>query len=204
MQSVLGDSRRNAQIPVFGDESAESEFGGEADSHHARHVPLRWCTPVRRCRRLLPQRRWLLPQRCRLLPQRCCAVRAEGSVVESAAVAQSGAVCAEAQGGDEDEVEPDFIREQLLRREQRRIVLRLSDSPSALRFETGHRPGDLAERERLTDLRDHRKEDGSPAAEESVDGGVEVRFSRECGICEQGAHRACVDDVPCGCGNGSA
>ncbi len=87
---------------------------------------------------------------------------AESPVVEAAAVAQTGAVGAEPEGRDEDEIQPDLGRHQFFRRKELRTALRLSDAPFALRFESAHRPGDLAERERLSDLRDDRQEHCSP------------------------------------------
>ncbi len=126
----------------------------------------------------------------------------EGAVVEAAAVAQTGAVGAEPEGRDEDEIEAELGRQQLFRREELRIAPRFSDAPFALRFDSGHRPRDFAERERLSDLRDDRQEHCSPGGKETVDGGVEIRLPGKRRIGEQGTHRAGGNDHPRSVGHG--
>src|SRR5699024_7009370 len=106
VEAVFGHGRRDAQIPVLGDQTGQVELPGEADSDHARTAF-----------------------------QRGDPVRAEGAIVETAAVAQAGAVGTEAQGGNEDEVEADLRREQLRGTEQLGVLMRLPDAPSALRLQ---------------------------------------------------------------------
>src|SRR5699024_488138 len=89
VEAVFGHGRRDAQIPVLGDQAGQVELPGEADPDHARSAF-----------------------------QRGDSVRAEGAIVETAPVAQAGAVGTEAEGGDEDEVEADLRREQLCGAEQ--------------------------------------------------------------------------------------
>ncbi len=173
VQAGFGGGRGNTQVPVLGDEPGQCEFGGEADPDHPR-----------------------------LLSQRCRTVGSEGAVVEATAVAQAGTVDAEPEGRNEDEVEADPGRQQLFRSEEACVALRFSDAPFALRFESGHRSRDLAERERLSDFRDDRQEHCPPGGKETVDSGVEVRFPRKGGIRQQGADRAGGDEFPRGVGHG--
>ncbi len=79
VEAALGDSRRDAQVPVLGDQTGQLEFLGEADAEHTGS-----------------------------LRQRCRSKRAEGPIVEAAAVAQARTAGAEAEGGDEYEVETDL------------------------------------------------------------------------------------------------
>jgi hypothetical protein len=173
-QAAFGHGRRDAQIPVLGDQTGQVEFPGEADPDHAR-------PPF----------------------QRGDSVRAEGAIVEAAPVAQAGAVGTEAEGGNEDEVETDLLREQLCGAEQLGVLVRLPDAPPALRLQARHRSGDPPESQRSADLSDHGQIDGPSGGEESVECGVEVRFSRQRRIGEKGPDRARADEVPRRRGHGS-
>ena len=130
-------------------------------------------------------------------------MRAEGSVIEAAAVAQAGAIGAEPQCGDEDEVEADRGGEQLGSGEQVVILGRFADSPSALRRQAGHRTGDLTEHKGLTHRRDDRQVDGAAGCEEPVQRRVEVRLSGQRRIGEKGANRRLTDEVPRGGSHGA-
>src|SRR5699024_10097152 len=167
VEAVFGHGRRDAQIPVLGDQTGQIELPGEADPDHARTAF-----------------------------QRGDPVRAEGAIVETAPVAQAGAVGTEAQGRNEDEVEADLRREQLRGTEQLGVLMRLPDAPSALRLQARHRPGDPPESQRSADLRDHGQIDGPSGGEESIECGVEVRLSRQRRIGEKGPDRARADEVP--------
>ncbi len=79
MEAEFSDGRRDAQVPVLGDQAGQLELLGEADAEHTGS-----------------------------LRQRCRSERAEGPIVEAAAVAQTRTVGAEAEGRDEDEVETDL------------------------------------------------------------------------------------------------
>lgn len=88
-------------------------------------------------------------------------MRAEGPVIEAAAIAQAGTIGAEAQGRDEDEVQADCGGEQLSSGEQLTIVGRFANAPSALRLQARHRTSDLSEHEGLAHRHDDRQVDGA-------------------------------------------
>lgn len=144
VSSVVGDGLRDAQVPDFCGETLEIELVGEAHPDNA-GTRARSCR-TRSCRTIAFRTRGLGTRGLgtrksrseNARPERLGPVRAEGPVVEAASVSQPSTIGAEAQGGDEDEVEADRGGEQLGGGEQLTIPGRFADSPSALRSQAGH------------------------------------------------------------------
>lgn len=204
MCSLLGDGRRDAQVPVLGDEARQIELLGEAHPDDA--GPRIGSSRTVRARTERLGTRGLGTRKSRTKnarTERLLPVWAEGPVIETAPIAQAGAVGTEAQGGDEDEVEADRGGEQLSGGQQRAVLGRLADSPSALRSQAGHRTSDSAEHQRLAHWRDDRHVDGAARGEKPIERRVEVRLSGQRRIGKERANRCIPNEVPRGVGHGA-